>query len=186
MKFEASLDPTQHTQEKLLSSFVRSDNQKVCVLGSATTSRDDLNSRSCSRALDMAGSLWLPWLCHPSPWVAPFKGLPGPASTGTIHQTCLPPVRRVLNSSGKGLGSTKCCQAGPWMALYVPNAARITPNGKSWFQLPCPWGQPQQILFSQSHKEQFFFPQTCNCPSRSFPYLVGWFLGFLASHGYLA
>lgn len=76
-------------------------------LESATTSRADFSSKSCSCALGTAGSSWLLWLCCPSPWGAPFKGLPGPTSARTLHQTCLPPVQCVLNSSGKGLGSAK-------------------------------------------------------------------------------
>lgn len=116
-----------------------------------------------------------------------FQVLPPP---GPYTRPAFPPVQCVLNSSDKGLGSAKCCQARAWMALYVPISAK---NCSQWQELVSAATSvgtaPADPIFPPSHlspTKNNFFPQSCNCPSMSLPYLVGWLLGFLASYGYLA
>lgn len=137
----------------------------------------------------LAGSSWLPWLCHPSPWGAPFKGLPGPPSTRTLHHTCLLHVQCVLNSSDTGLEVPSVVKPEHgWLCMSpsLSESLSMARAGVSCHDCGDSPSRPRFPIFPpQSHKEQFF-SQSCNCPSRSLPYLVGWLLGFLASHGYLA
>ena len=155
--------------------LVMSENQELCILGSATTSR--ANSKSCSCALGTAGRSWLPWLCHLSPCGAPFKGFPAPASTGTLHQACLPPIQCVLNRQRPG----KCQGLSSW-SMDGSVCPHLYQNRFQWQELVSAamsvWTAPADLVFPPSHSsptKSNFFPQSCNCPS-SFPYLVCWFL----------
>lgn len=106
--------------------------------------------------------------------------------SGPYTRSAFPPVQCVLDSSCRGLGRARCCQAGLCTSPSLPELLSMVRAG---FSCRVCGDSPSRHHFPtlppQSRKE-YFFSQTCNCPSRSLVFFSRLMLGLLASHGYLA